>query len=392
MHRIQIFLRKDVKRKDFSSPLYAKIVNNSKKTRFPINIWVHPDLWDPKNQVVKGDSKETDDINLIISNARAKITDILVRARLSNEAIDSKKLIERYKQLDGGGMSVTDTSESFIGFARKHLEEIESSLAHGTWLRRKGILDKIEKYDPYVTFNKITPEWLRQYASHCRDYYNNGPGTIKKAMDTIRLFYRVGIRKGLTREDPFEHYKAPVHYPVISFLSEPELKKLIKLKKSSLLNDNEDLVLDAFLFMAFTGMHYTDAKQLNIEDIRDGIIHYRRQKTGVLVNVPLNNTSAEFVEKYSKGRYSGYLFQNFPTNQSVNRLIKIISAKAGIRKRVTAITARHTFATIFYRKTRDIGSLSRLLGHTSVKNTMIYIHLLKDDLVTGINVFNDFSL
>ena len=389
MNRIRIYLRKDLKRVDGSAPLYAKVTINTGQPRFSINVWVRPEQWDSKNQIIRGDSKETDDLNLIISNAKAKISDILVRARLSNEVLDGKVLMARYRKLDCFASSNIDTSEFFIDFARRHLNEIDSSISYGTWLRRKGIIDKIEKYDPRVTFRQMTPEWLRQFAAHCRNFHNNAPGTIKKNMDTIRLFVKVALRKGLVQDDPFEHYKAPIHHPAVSFLSENDFKKLVKFRKSSLLSGNEEAVLDAFLFMAFTGMHYTDTKELLIEDIRNKTIHYRRQKTGTPVNVPLCNPALEFVKKYSGERTNGRLFPEFPTNQSVNRLIKIVAAKAGVRKVVTAKTARHTFATLFYKKTKDIGTLSRLLGHTSVKNTMIYTHIMEDDLVNGIAVFDD---
>lgn len=389
MNRISIYLRKDVKRDDSTSPLYASVITHGRKTRFPIDVWVKLEQWDSKSQNVKGDSKEVEDINLIISNARAKISDILVRARLSNQIIGGKELIHLYRKLDGGGSFVIDDSDRFIPFARQYLNDIASSISFGTYIRRKGILDKIEKYDPNVTFNLMTPEWLRHFASHCRNEFNNGPGTVKKNIDTVRLFYRVAIRKGLTHDDPFEHYKAPTHHPVVSFLNENEFKKMIKIHNSSLLDETEETVLDAFLFMGFTGMHYTDAKELKIEDIRDEEIHYRRQKTGVLVHVPICKPAAEFVAKYAGDRSKGYLFQVFPTNQCVNRIIKIVAAKAGIRKIVTAKTARHTFATLFYKKTRDIGTLSKLLGHTSVKNTMIYAHIMDEDRVKGISVFND---
>lgn len=388
MKKISIYLRKDVSRGDGTSPLYAYVNLPAGTARFPIDVWVTPKTWNSKEQFIKGNSKEIEDLNLIISNAKAKISDILVRARLSNEILERSEFISRYRKLDGGGFISSD-SEYFVDFARQNLKEISSSLAYGTWLRRKGIIDKIEKYDPRVTFRQMTPEWLRQFAAHCRNFHNNAPGTIKKNMDTIRLFVKVALRKGLVQDDPFEHYKAPIHHPAVSFLSENDFKKLVKFRKSSLLSGNEEAVLDAFLFMAFTGMHYTDTKELLIEDIRNKTIHYRRQKTGTPVNVPLCNPALEFVKKYSGERTNGPLFPEFPTNQSVNRLIKIVAAKAGVRKVVTAKTARHTFATLFYKKTKDIGTLSRLLGHTSVKNTMIYTHIMEDDLVNGIAVFDD---
>ena len=63
----------------------------------------------------------------------------------------------------------------------------------------------------------------------------------------------------------------------------------------------------------------------------------------------------------------------------------------GIDKPVSAKAARHTFATLYYKKNGgDLGTLSRLLGHASVTTTMIYAHIMKDTRVLGVSAFDDF--
>lgn len=388
MSKITIFCRRDAKRKDGFFPLYASLYLGEQRARFCINVFVNEKDWDPQKEVVRGKSKFAADANLIISNARAKISDILVRARLSNQKLTVNQLVAEYKRLDRGAAR-EETDESFVRFAYKYLLEIDRSISYGTMLRRRGIIRKLEDYSPEVTFSEITPEWLRRYAAHCRDHYENSEGTIKKNMDTLRLFYKVALRRQLAAKDPFEFYKAPVHYPDIVFLTEDELQMMIALRNGSSLPENEETVLDCFLFMAFTGMHFSDAAALRIDDIRNGEIHYRRQKTRIIVKVPVSKPAAKLIAKYAGDRKRGKIFQTFPTNQSVNRLVKVLAQKAGINKTITAKTARHTFATLFYKKTKDIGTLSKLLGHTSVKNTMIYAHIMAEDRALGISVFDD---
>lgn len=388
MGKITIFCRKDAKRKDGTFPLYASIYAWNLRVRFCINVFVNEKDWDPESQTVKGKSKSASDANLIIANARARISDILVKARLSNQTLTKNQILSQYRLLDGGGCS-DEKEESFLKFAYGYLKEIDRSITYGTMLRRRGILKKVEAYNPDVTFSQITPEWLRRYAAHCRDYYENSEGTVKKNMDTLRLFYRVALRRHLVDKDPFEFYKSPVYYPDIIFLTEEELQSMIELRKDASLSHTESTVLDFFLFMSFTGMHYADAAALRIDDIRNGEIHYRRLKTKITVKVPLSRPASKIIAQYSEGRRKGKMFQEFPTNQCVNRLIKVLADKAGVSKNVTAKTARHTFATIFYKKTKDIGTLSKLLGHTSVKNTMIYAHIMDEDRAQGISVFDD---
>jgi len=66
-------------------------------------------------------------------------------------------------------------------------------------------------------------------------------------------------------------------------------------------------------------------------------------------------------------------FQNL-TEQYTNRQLKVIAEKAGIRKNLTTHVARHTFATMMAQRV-DITILQKLLQHSKLKETMIYVHM-----------------
>lgn len=223
-----------------------------------------------------------------------------------------------------------------------------------------------------------------------RDRLGNGPGTVRKNMYVIRIYYHAAIRAGLTTKDPFESYRAPQEHPAVVFLTEDEFINMVELYKSKTLPDNEQDVLRFWLFMAFTGMHISDARHLRIEQLHGGEINYTRIKTDTKVAVPLSEPAKKLVEYYSEGRRRGNLFLTLPTDQAFNRLIKRVCRRIDIIKPVSAKTARHTFATLYYKKNNgDLGTLSRLLGHTSISTTMIYAHIMKENRIAGISVFND---
>lgn len=68
----------------------------------------------------------------------------------------------------------------------------------------------------------------------------------------------------------------------------------------------------------------------------------------------------------------------------LNRILKEITSKAGIKKRVTFHTARHTFATLLLSQSIPITTIQKLLGHTSIKTTQIYSEVLDDTLVSDL--------
>ena len=76
----------------------------------------------------------------------------------------------------------------------------------------------------------------------------------------------------------------------------------------------------------------------------------------------------------------------------MNRFLKEIAALAEIEKPVTHKVGRHTFATIFLRKTKDIAALREILGHSDISETLVYAHVLEEAKQEGVQCFNKFEL
>lgn len=382
MAKVTIKRRNESERSDGRAALYAVINIEREKLRIPTGVAARKDEWDPVKECLKGRGKWIKDANLIISNVKAKISDILVRSRLSGEKLTKDSFISLYK---GPGETL-----NFIDFAKRHLNTIKPALQPETYRHQWTVIKKLENHNPDLVFTDITPDWLRLYAAHLKDDLNNSPGTVGKNMSVIRSHFMAAVRVGKVKCNPFEVYKIPHSEPAVVFLTETELDALIQLFRSDTLAENEKDVLRFFLFMTFTAMHISDARALQIDQIFGGEIHYRRIKTKTLVNIPLSKPAEKLVQYYKAGRYRGPLFTNLPTDQAFNRIIKRICQRVSIEKAVSAKAARHTFATLYYKKNNgDLGTLSKLLGHTSIKTTMIYAHIMKDNRISGISVFND---
>ncbi len=92
----------------------------------------------------------------------------------------------------------------------------------------------------------------------------------------------------------------------------------------------------------------------------------------------------------SPHRLRGHIFNLF-ADQTINKQLKEIMKVGEINKNVTFHTGRHTFATIFLSKTKNLGALKQLLGHSSINETMIYAHILTEDIEKEMQVFNEYS-
>ncbi len=382
MAKISVKRRDENPRADGTAALYAVFYLDNSKIRIPVGLTVSAEEWDAEKQVVKGRSKEAHDKNLIISNIVARISDIFVRARLQGEKLSKQKFLHLWQ-------AKTEKLD-FVEYARKRLNKLSKALAYETIRHHLCVFDKLDQYQKGLKFEDITTDWLRIYAAHLRDDCRNAPNTVAKNLSIIRIYTNSAIKEGLLNNNPFDGYRMPQAEPAIVYLNEEELNTLSALYRRKTLDDLEQTVLRFFLFMTFTAMHISDARALHIEQIFGNEIHYKRKKTGTKVDMPLSTSAAKLVDFYKGGRHRGLLIENLPSDQGFNRILKRICINAGITKNVSAKTGRHTFATLYYKKNAgDIGTLSKLLGHTKISTTMIYAHIMKDSRIAGVAAFDD---
>jgi len=78
------------------------------------------------------------------------------------------------------------------------------------------------------------------------------------------------------------------------------------------------------------------------------------------------------------------------SNRYIQQMVKRYSKKAGITKNISPHTLRHTYATQYYKQTKDIETLRRILGHSDIGTTTIYITLANIDVETGMKSFKGF--
>jgi site-specific recombinase XerD len=74
----------------------------------------------------------------------------------------------------------------------------------------------------------------------------------------------------------------------------------------------------------------------------------------------------------------------------LQQMVKRYAQKAGITKKISPHVLRHTYATQYYRQTKDIETLRRILGHSDISTTTIYITLANIDVENGMKSFKGF--
>ena len=78
------------------------------------------------------------------------------------------------------------------------------------------------------------------------------------------------------------------------------------------------------------------------------------------------------------------------SDRYIQQMVKRYAQKAGINKRISPHVLRHTYATQYYRQTKDIETLRRILGHSDISTTTIYITLANIEVENGMKSFRGF--
>lgn len=356
----------------------------SERVHFSSKVRCEKKNWDKKKMIVKCTDPEYIDKNRIIENTRARINDVFVKFRLRNKTLTRDSFIRAYNK-----PSDYSTFWEFIKANKKNINfgnEVTTNYTH------KTVLKKVEEYQPSLHFDDITEDWLNRYFIYLKKDLKNCDNTVHKNLTIFKKYVLAAYKMGYMDENPFANFKIKRGTPSFTYLTEDELKIFVDTYKAGVLEDKYHRTLEFFLFMCFSSLHVTDARNLTLEQFtEDNFIYYRVKTRNVKpepIVVPLSEPLKMIIKNVVGVRKKGKIFQNLPADQTMNRFLKDIAEDLEINKSITHKSGRHTYATYFLSKTKDITALKEILGHSSLSETMIYAHVLDESKQEGVKCFD----
>ena len=201
------------------------------------------------------------------------------------------------------------------------------------------------------------------------------------------------VHDGLINMNPFTllqpHEKFKNRESQRDYLTIDEVKRLIATPC------REQIVKQAYLFACSCGLRLGDLLAITWKDIsHDGeraILATKVHKTKRPIFLPLGRQALRWMpERKEDGKDDDRIFSDLKEN-TLSEVLNEWAASAGIDKNVTFHTSRHTFATTMLTLGADLYTVSKLLGHTSVRHTQIYARIVnrKKDIAVSLvdNVF-----
>ena len=364
--------------------LYARITINGKRGEFSLGRRVDEQRWDSRGAKLRGSSIEVSNFNRFLNNVKSRLFEIY--DDLLKEKLDISAAIVKNIYLGKAGKEYM-----VLEIFKEHNDEVESLLskgfAKGTLQRYKAAYKHVSDYIGHKYQRKDIPvrsvdhKFITGLEFYLKSKKNCEHNTAIKYVVNFKKIIRIAYANEWIARDPFFHWKASWKTKEKQYLTQTELDTL-KNKKSFL--PRLELVRDIFVFCCYTGLAYSDVKQLHFENIVIGIngdrwIKMVRKKTKAMSSIPLLPTAEQIIEKYSQHPYvlDGKGVLPVLTNQKSNAYLKEIADVCGVNKNLTTHLARHTFATtVTLSNGVSIATVSKMLGHRSLKTTQIYAKVL----------------
>ncbi|MFW5726733.1 MAG: site-specific integrase, partial [bacterium] len=195
----------------------------------------------------------------------------------------------------------------------------------------------------------------------------------------------LAVKEEWLNKDPFIKFKLKFEKKDRGFLTQDEL---LRIQEKNLPIERLDQTRDIFIFSCYTGLSYAEVYDLTPQHIVMGLdrklwIQGKRRKSGEFYKVPLLPQAKAMVDKYQDHPLSQANGKVLPvyTNQKTNAYLKEIATLCEIDKNLSFHLARHTFATtVTLANGVPIESVSKMLGHTSLRTTQVYAKVVEQKL------------
>lgn len=285
--------------------------------------------------------------------------------------------------------------ENLAEFLR-HLALEKNSSAHTVKSYREDLTQAVEffrgRFGPALRPTDITSRLLRAYLAWLSDQ-GYAKTTIARRVAAVRSWFRFLCRQGVLEGNPADGLRCPRRDKKLPhFMSAADIDRLLQTPDEATPLGIRDRALLETIYSA--GLRVSESVGLNLEDVDldSGLATVRgkgKRERLALLGRPATKALRRWLPAreallVARSQQQAALFLNKSgsrlTSRSVGRLLDEYLAHAGLDRRSSPHTLRHSFATHLLDNGADIRSVQELLGHRSLGTTQIYTHVTTNRL------------
>lgn len=263
----------------------------------------------------------------------------------------------------------------------------DSNGNYGNWLSALKHLKNWKNAN--VRFADIDNSWLedlKHYFIHdakTKQKKNLSKNSCVSYFNKVRAALKEAVKEGIIIRNPAENVKG-----IKEAETQREFLTLEELKKAAKTHCEIEVIKNAFIFSALTGLRFSDIEKLTWSEIQHSdengyYIRFKQKKTKGQETLPMSDDALQFMGERKEGDKK--VFRELTYSDYNNAKIREWMIRAGIEKHITFHCARHTYATLQLSLGTDIYTVSKLLGHKSLKTTEVYAKIIDEKKIEAAN-------
>ncbi|OUN80462.1 site-specific integrase [Bacteroides sp. An51A] len=375
--------------------LYYQVIHNRIVRSVSTNYKLFPDEWDKAASTIR---KTADNLerNRYLNILAARIEEDTERLRVAIRKLEQSgyytpgQIVAAYL--------ASDSNSDFIAYARK---EVDRTRRMGKVRTAEAYASSLNSFQRFwgeqgdMAFEDIDAALMTEYEAYL-EQDGKCPNTVSFYMRNLRTLYNRAVEEGLTENRfPFRRVNTRVEKTVKRAVTAEIIARIKELELS--LHPALEFTRDLFLLCFYLrGMSFVDLAFLKKKDLQNGVLVYRRRKTGQQLCIKWEPFMQEIVRKYSDPE-SPYMLpiikesgkderrQYLNASHLMNRKLKKIGRMIGCPIKLTFYVSRHGWASIAQSQHIPLPVISEALGHDSEDTTRIYLALLDTAVVDRAN-------
>lgn len=376
--------------------LFYQVIHNRVARQVNTGYKLYPHEWDTAGAAVVfppgiEDSRRNYLVSLkeTLREDTGRLKNIILRLEKAGKDYTAEEVVKYY-------LSPPDTG-GIMSFTRDVIRQLKQVGKLRTAERYATVMNSFGRFlgGSDVPLDEVDSDLMIRY----ENFLKSGgvcPNTSSYYMRGLRAIYNRAVEKELTvQRAPFKHVYTGIDKTV---------KRAVPLKIIRQIRDMDltllpamDFSRDIFMFSFYTrGMSFIDMAYLRKRDLQNGILSYRRRKTGQQLFIKWEKPMQEIVDKYDTGGTPYLLPIIRDVNEDdrrqyknaahlVNDKLKKLGRKLGLDIPLTTYVARHGWASIAKSRNIPLSTISEAMGHDSEKTTRIYLASLDTSAVDKAN-------
>lgn len=377
--------------------IYYQVIHNRAVRQIAADLHIYESEWDNKKSTVRISEWAGSDRRQYLQSVTERIQWDTKRLKAIIAFLDKQN--KDYTTDDiVGKFNATTNEQSLSGFMQdiigqlKRLNRIRTSETYAATL--SSFMKFRDGQD--ILLCEMDSDTIMLYEAWLKAN-GNCPNTTSFYMRILRAVYNRAVEKELTEQrHPFKHVYTGIDKTVKRAVPLKAVKRIKELDLT--LKPHLDYARNIFLFSFYTrGMSFIDMAYLKKSDLKNGILTYRRRKTGQQLTIKWEKCMEEIVTKYEDRSATQYLLpiitnplanervQYMNALTRVNVALKEVARLVNLQIPLTMYCARHGWASVAKSKNIPLSVISEGMGHDSEETTRIYLASLDTSVVDRAN-------